>query len=388
MRDKEHSMNRVTRRGLLQTSGLAAAGVAAACAPAAAPATTPGRSSGSEPWQVEWDALVEAAKKERTVVVQTAVGTGYRDALDLFAKAFPGIEPEQQAFPDGATYIPKIQGERKAGIYTFDVAAVPAIPPLQVLKYDGTYDPLRPALFRPDVLDDKAWFGGFESRWADIDKTLAFRFQAQVTRPLYVNTNLIKETDIKSWDDLLDPKYKGKIVMSDVAQGYVYSPSTILREIKGEAWLRKLLVDQEPEQIRDRRQAVEALVRGKAPIGFGLHPFVMQDFMNEGLANHIKNIEVPDGAYAGGDTVLIFNRAPHPNAAKLFINWLLTKEGGETWSSKVRANSARTDVPIVEERFAPKPSVTYRDPSSEINYKAVGETQEFLNKTVGKVTGS
>ncbi len=53
-----------------------------------------------------------------------------------------------------------------------------------------------------------------------------------VTRPIYINTNLVGEDEIKSVDDLLDPKWKGKIVTSSLVQGYVYTPSTILREEK------------------------------------------------------------------------------------------------------------------------------------------------------------
>lgn len=374
----------ISRREALRTTALSTAGLAAACAPGAAgPDQSAAPTGQREAWHQQWDDLVAAAKKEGKVVIQLPVGTGYREALEVFMAAFPGVEAEAQQFPDGATYIPKIQGERRAGIYSFDVAAVPAIPPLQVLKHEGTYDPLRPLLFRPDVIDENAWNGGYESRWADSAKNLAFRFQQQVTRSLYVNTQLIKEDEIKTLDDLIDPKWKGKIAMSDVAQGYIYSPSSLLRKTKGDDWMRKLLVDQQPMFIRDRRQAVEAIVRGRVPIAFGIHPFVFQEFVDEGVANHVKNLDIPGLAYGGGDVLVFFNRAPHPSASKLFANWLLTKEGGLVWSEKTRANSARSDVPVISERFAAKPGQTYPDPTQEDNLAWVGETQEWLKKLVG-----
>src|SRR5258708_39286195 len=80
--------------------------------------------------QAAWDALIAAAKQEGKVVIETPVGTGYRDAIQVFADAFPGIEPEHQPFPDGATFIPRLDQERKAGIYSFDVAATTPIPTL------------------------------------------------------------------------------------------------------------------------------------------------------------------------------------------------------------------------------------------------------------------
>jgi iron(III) transport system substrate-binding protein len=155
----------------------------------------------------------------------------------------------------------------------------------------------------------------------------------------------------------------------------------MIREQKGEDWMKRFFVDQQPQMIRDRRQAVELLVRGGAPIGFGLHPYVMKDFKSQGLANHIKNPEVPGTAYAGGDIVAIFNRAPHPNAAKLFVNWLLTKDGQIAWSSKNEVNSARTDVPVVDPDTAPG-KATYEDPTQEKWLPNVGATQDVLKKLV------
>jgi ABC-type Fe3+ transport system substrate-binding protein len=72
-------------------------------------------------------------------------------------------------------------------------------------------------------------------------------------KDIYINTTQLSEGELKSVDDLLDPKWTGKIVTSDLVQGYVYTPSTILRERKGEDFLRKLFIDQQPLTIRDRR---------------------------------------------------------------------------------------------------------------------------------------
>jgi iron(III) transport system substrate-binding protein len=348
---------------------------AATAAPAAgtAPQTAPGAAKTSD-----WDALVDAAKKEGKVVIQTPVGAGYREGVDAFMKAFPGIEAEIQSFPDGATFVPKIENERKAGVYTFDVASTTVVPVLQILKGEGTYDPLKPAIIHPEALDDNAWHKGTEGRWADTARNMVFKHQFSATRAVFINTDLVKEDEIKQLDDLLDPKWKGgKIVTSDLSQGYVYTPSTLLRETKGEDWLRKLFVGQEPQIIRDRRQTIETLIRGGAHVGFGLHPLVLNEFVRDGLANNIKALDLPGAGTVGGEILVLFNKAPHPNAGKLFANWLLTKDGQAVWSKALNINSARLDVPVIDPSVAPG-KVDYGDPTQEELIPKISETQDFL----------
>ncbi|MEK7214455.1 MAG: extracellular solute-binding protein [Chloroflexota bacterium] len=329
---------------------------------------------------MEWDKLVEAARKEGKVVIQTPAGAGYRPAIDAFAKAYPGIEPEAQAFPDSNAYIPKITGERQAGIFNFDVGATTVTPMLQVFKPQGFLDPLRPALIRPDVLDDKAWIGGFESHWADLTKSHVFYYQSSIYRAVYINTDQVKEDEIKTLDDLLNPKWKGKIVTSDVTQGYIYTPSVLIRESKGEDYLRRLLIDQQPQIIRDRRQSIEALVRGRAAIGFGLHPVVLKDLVGELNAKNIKNLDVPGGAgFNQSEVTVLFNRAPHPNAARVFIHWLLSKEGQTAWATNLKANGGRTDVPPIDPDTAAGKAF-YETPTREEWLPKTGATQEFLKK--------
>jgi len=383
----------MSRREFVLFLGGASAGLmAVACSspapaqPAAAPKTEPAAgqqapAAAKPAGQAEWDALVQAAMKDGKVVVQNPAGSGYRIALDEFAKAFPGLEVEQQAFPDAATYIPKVKGEREAGMYTIDVIASTVIPVLQILKPEGIVDPIRDMLVRPDILDDNVWYGGFEGRWADTPNRYAFRYQANVTRPVYINTKLVKEDEIKKVEDLLDPKWKGKIVTSDLAQGYVYTPSTVLRQTKGEDFLRQLFVGQEPMMIRDRRQAVETLIRGGAPVGFGIHPIIFKDFKRDGLAGDVKNIDVEGAVYGGGEVVALYNKAPHPNAAKLFMNWILTKEGQAAWATNNSVNSARKDVPIVDPDTAPGTG-QLMDPTNEELIPEITATQEFL-KSLG-----
>ena len=382
MRNRDPQNELLSRRGFLRvTGGAAAAAGAAACAPAVAPPSTAPATSGSgqkAAWEQQWDDLLAAAKKEGKVVVQTAAGDGYREMLDEFPKAFPGIEMEHAQFPDSATYVPKITGERNAGIYSLDVALLPPTSALQQLKPIGAYEDLRPVIFRPDVLDDKAWDGGFAGRWRDVEKKLAFSHMRTVQHGCWVNTDLIKLDEIKSVDDLLKPQWKGKFVFADPRQGAAFLSMTTLR-LNGRAdAIKKLIVDQEPAIIRDRRQAVEAIVRGRYPIAIGLLVAVVNEFRNEGVGKGVKNPDMAELDYQSSDCTLLYNKAPHPNAAKLFINWYLTKQGGMAYANHVKLNSARLDVPIADPETAPKPGVEYKMRNQEEIYGTIAEVQKEI----------
>jgi len=70
----------------------------------------------------------------------------------------------------------------------------------------------------------------------------------------------------------------------------------------------------------------------------------------------------------GTGTVALFNRAPHPNAAKVLVNWLLTQEGQVAVSKQTGYNSRRTDVPPVSPSTVVEPGKTYPQVESEENY--------------------
>ena len=103
--------------------------------------------------------MVDAAKKEGKLAVNTFPGTGYRQAIDVFTERYPGIAIDHTnmiAREVAARVIP----EQKAGVYAFDVTQMPATTALSDLLPAGAWAPIKPAIIHPDVLDDKNWRGG------------------------------------------------------------------------------------------------------------------------------------------------------------------------------------------------------------------------------------
>ncbi|MSQ27935.1 MAG: extracellular solute-binding protein [Dehalococcoidia bacterium] len=344
-------MSDFSRRGFIHISAVSGAAAAlAACAPAAAPAAPPAPASSapSAPapaWQREWDDLVAAAKKEgQLVLICQQQSEGFRKAFDAFEKTFPGVTIEAQGYASSSLVMPKIQQEQKAGIYAYDVIQHSIQSFLTNLKPTGAFAPLAPVICRPDVLDDKSWADGFQTGFVDSDN-LVYMF-GWYSSKWAVNTDLVKEGEIKSIKDLLDAKWsKGKIGMVDVRSGSTFTIMLAVKQNLGEETVKKLIVDQAPLFHRDERIITEQLLRGQIAVtNARVHAFI-QDFRDQGLGKNVKSIDLPESRSAlTGSGLWLMKNAPHPNAAKLFINWLLTKEGQDAWKPTGIGNSRRVDV--------------------------------------------
>lgn len=357
---------------------------ALSCAPNANPAkeTPPPLSdiSGSTPgvpkqgWEKEFaDTLVEAKKEGRVVVYQTA-GPDLRDAL---AKAFYnkfGITVESLT-GTGFQVSEKIIRERRAGLYLSDLYQGGVTTPTILLKPADVLAPLEPTFIIPDVKDPeqikKVWWEG-KLRWVDPDHKI-LSFMAFPIPWVVMNTSLVKQDELNSYKDLLNPKWKGKIVLFDPTMtgpgGKLFSTSS--RYIVGIDYWREF-AKQDPVILRDSRIVVEDVARGK--YAFTLSPLtdVVEAFRKEGAPLAYKMPVEGGSLTAGHGGIAIMNHPAHPNASKIFINWLLSKEAVELFSRVYNVQSARDDVPT--DFLSPE-----RKRLPEIKY-VWPETEEFLQE--------
>lgn len=310
--------------------------------PATAKAAAPAAAQPAAPTsQADWQQVVAEAKKEGKVVVNTFPGDGYARALRAFSQAYPEVKLEQTSL-HSQDFSPRITQERQAGVFTWDIALIPTSTALQVLRPAGVWDPVRPAIMLPEVKDDKVWRDGFEAGFLDKDKQLCYAFVLNRSSTVCINTTQVDEGELKSIKDLFAPKWKGKLLLADVrTMGDTFWPMTIARLQVGDDLIKQLFVDQEATLSRDVRQITEFMVRGKHPIAIGVSLPVLQDFQRQGLGQELKYVTLPEVDYqsSGQGVVWLVNRAPHPNAAKLFINWLLTKDGQAVWAKELEVNS-------------------------------------------------
>lgn len=321
--------------------------LAAACTqPAIAPTITP-RSETESPrlvkptWQDEWDKTLSAAKREGKLVVYTSDIPAARNLYTKVMSEKYGLETEF-VVGTGTEMSQKLFSERRVGLYYGDISLVGAQNAVAEQLPEGVLDPLRPALLLPEVLDTKNWYGNKLPFWGG-EHVIPLRGDPR--RPIALNTSLVKPEEIVSYKDLLNPKFKGKIVMGDptVTGATNVTVVGVAEYITGFDFFREL-AKQQVFIIRNDRQVAEWLAHGKYAIVFGGRSDILSGFQKEGAP--IIEIIPKEGCFieAGARSIAVINKGPHPNAARIFVNWLLSKEGQTVFAESHGYQSLREDV--------------------------------------------
>ena len=309
----------------------------------------------------EWGEIVAKAKQEGVVVVHGAPGRTYNKALVAdFNESYPDIKVQFSGAAN-AVDMPKVLRERQAGIYGWDVWTSGPSTAVGVLKQAGFFDPL-PPIIRPDIAEDGKWIGGFAAGWMDVAHDIFYSFDGTVQNPVMVNWDVMPRTRFTALGDLAKPEFAGKIVWHDPrVNGSGNGAAQTLAHNLGEAMLRAIYKNNVVYTMNGH-QIGEWVVRGRYPIGLGLEENDLKEFQAQGLG---KNIRPPPDNYfkiqqisSGFGGIGLVNRAPHPAAARVYINWVLSKEGQEAWV-KVPRNSRRTDVTPAFPELSPKEGSNY-----------------------------
>lgn len=314
---------------------------AAASAPAASIAAAPAKPA----WQQKWDDTLAAAKKEGRVAMHTGGGAAIRGALMDIARA-QGLDPEVVSTRSDE-FQTKVLAERRAGLYLYDIWLSGASTMVGEAKPAGVLQSMDSALILPDLTDPerikKVWYKG-ELAWVDQGHAV-FATTLTAQTPIVINTNLVKDGEIKSWKDLLDPKWKGgKILVNDPSGSAGQLGFAAIEGIMGWDYIKEI-AKMEPIVLRDQRQQLEWLAHGKAYVLIPPKPDVLKEFLKLGVP--IKALVPSEGTWVstGSSGLGFISREPHPNAARVFINALLSKEGQTVFSLATSFQSTREDVP-------------------------------------------
>jgi len=297
-----------------------------------------GKAAGS----AEWDKLVDAAKKEGKVTVSIPASAELKKQIEEQFKNRYGLEVEIFT-ARGGTAVRRMADEFKAGVRHFDLHFGGSSSIISGMLDEGILDPIEPWLALPEVKDPKQWWGGH--LWVDNAKRFIYMFQAYLPEIIWYNTDLVKPGEIRSFDDFLDPKWKDKIGYLDPrTPGAGDSTWSFMWRVKGEEYLKKF-VAQDLYLGRDQRLLAESLARGRVAVTIGLSYYSFLPFLKAGLP--IKALpRLKEGTYGtGGSGNLAVIKAPaHPSSTRVFVNWLLGREGQEIVSRTLGQATRRLDV--------------------------------------------
>lgn len=290
----------------------------------------------------EWDKIIEAAKKEGKVVASIPPSPELRKGMEIAFTRRYGISVEFMPARGGAI-IQRMVGEAKAHMQYFDVHFGGTESIVTGLLPENILAAVEPSFALPEVKDAKQWWGGHF--WVDNARRFVYPFVAYQTVSLWCNPSEYKALEFQSFDDLLNPKLKDKIGMSDPrTSGAGNSMWSHMLAIKGEEYLNRLMA-QKPFVARDLRLLGENLSKGKIAVTVGIGYSELFPFIKAGLP--IAPLPTPrEGVFAtsGYGNLVIFKNAPHPNAAKVFVNWLLSRDGQEIFGRAMGVASRRLDV--------------------------------------------
>ncbi|MDP9130307.1 MAG: extracellular solute-binding protein [Candidatus Binatota bacterium] len=290
----------------------------------------------------EWDRLVDAARKEGKVTVSLPASAELKRQIEeQFKKRF-GIEVEVFT-ARGSTGVRRMADEFKAGVRHFDLHIGGSSSIISGMLDEGILDPIDPWLLLPEVKDAKQWWGGH--LWVDTAKRFIYMFQAYLPESIWYNSELVKPSELRTFDDFLNPKWKGKIGYLDPrTPGGGDSNWSYMWQVKGEEYLKNLAA-QDLYIGRDQRVLSESLAKGRVAVMIGNTYYSFMPFVKAGLP--VKPLPtLKEGTFGtGGSGNLAIIKAPaHPNSTKVFVNWLLSRDGQEVFSRGLAQATRRLDV--------------------------------------------
>lgn len=340
----------------------AAASSQAAAAPAGAPSAASAVASAADATEeatpqatttsiaggaTSWQTVVDGAKREGTVVVYGPAGDAVHAAMTQGFQNKYGINVDftGAAGPDVVT---RILSERAAGQYNSDVQIAGLQTLLHNLKPANALTPLTPLLNGPDDSDPSVWHGG-SFIFADTEGDLDMVFAWQVQSPFVYNTTLVSPGEVTTWRDLLNPKWKGQIAMLDPTHGgaaqevmmFLYATNSLGKQFLNDLFAQDIYI------LTDSRQLLDVVGQGEKSLAIGPADVQAYALMQQGVPlNLFGGEDLKEGSFltAGSGSFSAFSKPAHPNAQKLYIDWLLSPEGQLAFSKASGLASARTGV--------------------------------------------
>jgi iron(III) transport system substrate-binding protein len=256
--------------------------------------------------------IIEAAKQEGKVSYYTTMTLSQsKKVVDKFQQKYPFIQAE--LFRGGGDEVlNRILNEARGDLYAWDVVSTrgDSVLTLKDSKLITSYHSPESKFVSPDLVDDEGY-------WT------AYYVNPYV---LGYNTNLVNKADVpETYEELLDPKWKGKkISIDDSAYGLLAGLERAWGKEKAVVYFKKLAA-QQPVVMRGNTNRVQLAMAGEYPLIIAYAPTIQRETSKGHPLDWVPLEPVPVQV----NPMMLAAKAPHPNAGKLFIDFLLSKEGQE-----------------------------------------------------------
>ena len=301
-------------------------------------------------WQLDWERTGQAAKREGQIIIYAALGPYHPQIFTEFQKDHPEIKATI-IHGSSSRISPRLLSERRAGKYLADIY-LGGPTSLYSFHQNKLFDPIAPLLVLPEVVDTSFWWEG-KHVYIETERRYIFVNEGSVSGfTVTYNTQLAKPAEFKSYWDLFQSKWKGKIVSLDARDpGFGASELRYLyyHPELGAEFIRRLFGEMDVMLSREHQQALDWVGVGKVALCTFCRDGFATKAKSQGLPvdfiNHNDLKEMPR-LRGSASAITVVNKAPHPNAAKIFINWFLSRRGQIVYQeSHGDRDSLRIDIP-------------------------------------------
>ena len=278
-------------------------------------------------WQAEWDKTLKAAKAEGELRIWGGEEISHPKVVAAFNKEHPYLKVITVT-GRASQLVMRLTAERRAGKFLVDVWATGPGGPRQLYELKSL-EPINDKLILPDVTDQSKWYGG-RHHYGDPENKYIFIYEGTPNTGMSVAYNAEKLKNPEEFKTLWDiaNKWKGKVLFYTYGSGGSIPTPVLMTYYDPDAgpdFLTRVFKEMDITVSRNRRQATNWLGQGKFAICFLCRD--IERAKAQGLP--VEELGLDRNLLGGGNSSVLslIKDAPHPNAAKVFINWYLSRQG-------------------------------------------------------------